>query len=201
MDDPAFPSTVDTQTGGQSSTLTSTARVGVSLNIDYIKSIPGILKVVELLFGLIVWACVASYVYAGGQHWVMFVAVTSWLFTLLLFIFCLLSLRDTMPVVSGFNWNLIEMVYAAVVTFCYFIAACVQAGTTGVGGNTFMARGHYSTYAAAAAFAFLVTIAYGVDLFFAFQSWRGAGGQLPSFTSSSPSSQPTAPTKAEEAQG
>ncbi|CAH1250173.1 CMTM8 [Branchiostoma lanceolatum] len=199
MDDPAFPSTVDTQTGGQSTTLTTTAGSAVSLNIDYIKSIPGILKVVELLFGLIVWACVASYVYAGGQHWVMFVAVTSWLFTLLYFIFCLLSLRDSMPIVSTFNWNLIETVYSAIVTFLYFIAACVQAGTTGVGGNSFMATGHYSTYAAAAAFAFLVTIAYGVDTFFAFQSWRGAGGQLPSFPSST--AQPAAATKAEEAQG
>ncbi|XP_019620877.1 PREDICTED: plasmolipin-like [Branchiostoma belcheri] len=200
MDDPAFPSTVDTQTGAQTTTLTTPERSGIGLNINYVTSIPGILKVVELLFGLIVWACVASYTYAGGQHWVMFVAVTSWLFTLLYFIFCLLSLRESMPVISGFNWNLIETVYSVVVTFLYFIAACVQAGTTGVGGNS-LVRGHYSTYAAAAAFAFLVTIAYGVDAFFAFQSWRGAGGQLPSFSFSSPSPQSTPATKAEEAQG
>ncbi|KAI8506878.1 hypothetical protein Bbelb_153170 [Branchiostoma belcheri] len=182
MEDPAFPDSVDSMPPpGTGPTQTTTGGGSmISFNIEYIKSIPGILKICELFFGLITWACVATYpyqLYAGGlgagQHWVMFVAVTTWLITLILFILFVLSVPSNVPVLSGLPWPFIEMAYNGGASVLYFLAACVQAGTTA---TRYAGSNVYTTYAAAAAFAFFTTVAYVADAFFAFQAWRSQGG-------------------------
>lgn len=67
-------------------TSTPAATTSVSFNLNYVTSVPGILKIAEMVLGLICWAIIAS---AGtfflnnspAHQFVMFVAVTSWILT------------------------------------------------------------------------------------------------------------------------
>ncbi|CAH1250176.1 CMTM8 [Branchiostoma lanceolatum] len=174
MADPGFPDS-HTTTATTTTTTTTTTPSSPFCDIGYFLTLPGILKILQLFFGLITWACVASYPYryyslGGGQHWVMFVAVTCWIVTLLLVIFYSTSLykRIALP------WLFLELVYGAAATLLYLIAFAVQAGTTHTR-YQFANSNWYNTYAAAAAFALFTTICYAVDAFLAFRNWQSGG--------------------------
>ncbi|XP_033824362.1 plasmolipin [Periophthalmus magnuspinnatus] len=171
-----FPSnvTTETSTNAQSSqqggnTLRGLAtQVSSGMDMSFVRSIPAMLMIAEIVLGLLHWALIASTLYTviPAYGWVMFVAVTSWLFTLILFILILYRVQRRLPSVP---WTLVVMVYHGVVTVLYLIAfitnaACVYHGF------------YYGHLAAAAFFAAVVTIAYGVSAFFAYLDWRGDGG-------------------------
>ncbi|XP_066265581.1 CKLF-like MARVEL transmembrane domain-containing protein 8 [Branchiostoma lanceolatum] len=152
---------------------TTTANMPISapmVDVEYIKTIPGILKIVELFLGFIAWVCIASSGYCCGENFVMFVEVTAWLATILLLVVHLLTLHNKAPL-SALPWPFIEFCYHAGVTLMYFIAACVVAATTG-NRATVWAAWYNSTYSAASAFAFFTTIAYGIDAYLSFACWR-----------------------------
>lgn len=171
-----FPSKVTTETGspstqgsqqGGNSLRGLASQVSSGMDMAFIRSIPAILMIAEIVLGLLHWALIASTLYYSvpAYGWVMFVAVTSWLITIILFFIILFSVQRKLPSVP---WTLVVMVYFGVVTVLYLIAFIVNAAS--------VYRIYYGHFAAAAFFAAVVTIAYGGSAFFAYLDWKGDGG-------------------------
>ncbi|XP_077144895.1 plasmolipin [Ranitomeya variabilis] len=138
-------------------------------DISFLKSIPGILIMVELVLGLIVWALIADtkHYYVAAFGWVLFVAIFFWLLTLVLFLLFFLQLHKRIIFVP---WPLTVFIYHAAAFVLYITAFITCAASTKLGepsGN------EYNKRAAAAFFACLVMIAYGGSAFFSFGDWRG----------------------------
>ncbi|XP_075045377.1 plasmolipin [Mixophyes fleayi] len=168
-----FPAKVSTQT---STPPESSGRMFSGLDVNFIRSIPGILMMVEMVLGLLVWVLVADSHYgsAPAYGWVMFVAVTCWLLTVILFVLILLQMQRKISVVP---WPIVVFGYHAAATLLYITAfitcaASVRVGNPGVN--------EHNKRAAASFFAGLVMVAYGGSAFFSFKEWRGAGSNAAS---------------------
>ncbi|KAM5138323.1 plasmolipin isoform 1-T1 [Mantella aurantiaca] len=171
-----FPAKVSTQT--------STAEVaghGVASflrpDISFLKSIPGILMMIEIVLGLLVWALVADSNYwpVPAYGWVMFVAVFCWLVTLIFFVLILLQLQRRISIIP---WPLVLFIYHAAATLLYVTAFITCAASVRV--NVYVPGNNFNKRAAASFFACLVMIAYGGSTFFSFTDWRGPGGNAAS---------------------
>jgi len=69
----------------RTTTTTTTTTETVTCNVGYIKSLPGILRLLELVLGLLCWALISSTyiaIISSAHRFVMFVTVTSWVLTL-----------------------------------------------------------------------------------------------------------------------
>lgn len=173
-----FPSKVTTETGspnanssqqGGNSLRGLATQVSTGMDVSFIRSIPAILMVVEIVLGLVHWAIIASTNFITHAYgWVMFVAVTSWLITLILFFIILFGVQKKLPSVP---WTFVVMVYYGVVTVLYLTAFITNAASV-------YRLFFYGEFAAAAGFAAVVTIAYGASAFFAYLDWRGDGGNV-----------------------
>lgn len=169
-----FPSKVTTETSVPQPQSSSSGRmassIAVVIDTSFIRSIPAILMIVEIIGGLIQWALIAStpFQLIAAYGWVMFVAVGLWITTTILFIMSLFGVQQKLTFVA---WPLTEMVYNGVATVLYLIGFAVNAAFASPFGILF--HGHL---AAAAAFGALVTLAYGASTYFSFMSWREAQG-------------------------
>ncbi|CAD5122304.1 DgyrCDS10742 [Dimorphilus gyrociliatus] len=131
-------------------------------DVNYIKSIPGLLKIAQIVLSLITFICASvksSFVKEGGG-WVQFVSMTALIICTVLLIFYVTSLINKLP---G-PWPLIEFVYYGVYTLFYFIAFVVAAAQ----GTKYK----IDAGKAAAAFSFFTLGTFAVDTFFKFQTWR-----------------------------
>lgn len=173
-----FPSKVTTETGSPSAHSSQqggnilrglASQVSSGMDMFFIRSIPAFLMIAEIVLGLLHWALIASTLYykSPAYGWVMFVAVTSWLITLILFFIILFSVQRKLPSVP---WTLVVMVYYGVVTVLYLTAFITNAA------SVYRWHFYYGHFAAASFFAAVVTIAYGVSAFFAYLDWKGDGG-------------------------
>lgn len=95
----------------------------LKFNIDYFTTIPGILKAVELILGIICMAC-ASPAFISATHYFLFVAVVSFIATLLWSFVYLLGIREVLNLTI--NWILTEMINTGIITLLYLIAFIVQ---------------------------------------------------------------------------
>ncbi|XP_063802292.1 plasmolipin [Pseudophryne corroboree] len=170
-----FPAKVSTQTS-TSEPSSRAGRICQDLDLIFIRSIPGILMIIEMVLGLLVWALVADSRYGAvpAYGWVMFVAIFCWLMTIILFVTILLQLQRRIAVVP---WPIVVLGYHVAATLLYitgFItcAASVQAG--------FPSPTEYNKRAAASFFAGVVMVAYGGSAFFSFSEWRGVGSNAAS---------------------
>ncbi|XP_013393474.1 plasmolipin-like [Lingula anatina] len=149
-------------TGGQATTTTTTTTTGSSgttFNIDYVKSPFGIVKLLELIIGIICIGCVGGYSTYPPTQWFMFVACSCFLVTLALLIIFLLSLDTKLSL----PWPFVELIYGFVASVLYLIAAIVLAVfTNGI-----------AALVAGTVFAFFNLIVYAVGTFLSFQDWRG----------------------------
>ncbi|XP_012674156.1 plasmolipin [Clupea harengus] len=163
-----FPGQVNTQTSSQQ----GNSHLGnMAMDVSFIKTIPAILMLVEIGVGLLVWSLIASahFYFHPAVGWVMFVAVTLWLLTIVLFFMLFFGLHHRL---SSVPWPLALMVYYAVATFLYLTAFITNAAVASSYYYTFF----YGHMAAAAFFGCVVTLTYGASTFFAFMSWKGDGG-------------------------
>jgi len=111
------------------------ASLEIRLNIGYFKTLQGIIKLVELVLGIVCMACASPagrYSLDGqilrgeGQnHWFLFVVVTSFIITLLWSFYYLLQLRDFIRVKLPFKFMTVEVIYTVIATILYFIAFIV----------------------------------------------------------------------------
>ncbi|XP_049867340.1 CKLF-like MARVEL transmembrane domain-containing protein 4 [Pectinophora gossypiella] len=139
----------------------------LKINVDYFKSPPGILKIVELVLGILCMALASPWYSA----WFVFVAVTSFITTLMWSFVYLLSIREALKI--PINWVLSELISTGLETFLYLIAFIVLfASTAGTYSNL------YGANVAAAVFGLFNTVAYGASSFLLFKEHKSstAGG-------------------------
>ncbi|XP_055533369.1 CKLF-like MARVEL transmembrane domain-containing protein 4 [Wyeomyia smithii] len=98
----------------------------IKFNVQYFKSIPGILKVVQVIIGIICMAS-ASPALIGGTHFFLFVVVSSFIATVLWSFVYLLGIREVLNL--PINWILTELINTGVSTLLYLIAFIVQLST------------------------------------------------------------------------
>ncbi|XP_076816024.1 CKLF-like MARVEL transmembrane domain-containing protein 8 [Clavelina lepadiformis] len=151
------------ETTTTTTTVTSSTTV-ITCNTSYLLSVPGILKIAEVILGLLCWALIASVggtAFSRPHQFVMFVAVTSWILTLITLVIYLSACH--VHTCSGAPWSIIEFTFNAFWAFFYVIASCVSAAFTGSVPNL----------AAATAFAFFTSIAYVIHAIWSYKIWRG----------------------------
>ncbi|KAM9807566.1 plasmolipin [Neosynchiropus ocellatus] len=156
-----FPSKVATETHAPHSQSTQARNMGAVIDMAFLKSIPAIITLAEILLGLIHWALIVSTpaTILAPYGWVLFVAITLWILTIALFFIILFGVYRMLPSVP---WSLVVMVYFAVGTVLYLTAFATNAAyATGI-----------NELGAAAFFAVVVTLLYGASTFFAFMDWR-----------------------------
>nr|XP_046250267.1 plasmolipin [Scatophagus argus] len=182
-----FPSKVDTETSsphtqgsqqGGNSFRGITANVTTMVDISFIRSIPAILMMVEIFLGLLHWALIASTfrIFPPVFGWVMFVAVTLWILTTVLFFLILFGVHRQLPTVP---WPLMVMIYNTIATVLYVTAFAANAAN--VYPFTFFVAA-YNHLAAAAFFGAVVTVVYGASAFFSYLDWKGDGGNAATST-------------------
>lgn len=140
---------------------------GIRLNVPYFKTIPGILKLVQLALGIICMAC-ASPAYIGATHWFLFVAVTSFIATLIWTAIYLLSLREALKI--PINWILTELLNTSIAAVLYMIAFIVQL-------SAWSAYRGSSSNIAAGVFGVFNTIAYAAGAYFLYVEWKSTNTQ------------------------
>ncbi|KAJ3596614.1 hypothetical protein NHX12_003018 [Muraenolepis orangiensis] len=185
-----FPSTVTTATsapqpdGGQSggnSLRGLASSISLSLDISFIRSIPGILMMVEIVSGLLQWTLIASVSFAAFTvyGWVMFVAVTLWLVTSILFCLILFGVQLKLTFVP---WPLTVMLYNAVAVFLCLTAFLCNAAFVHQYSWNYLLNYLQGYFGAAAFFGAVSTVAYGASAYFSYLDWKGNGGSAASGT-------------------
>ncbi|XP_057692421.1 plasmolipin [Corythoichthys intestinalis] len=181
-----FPSKVTTETGSPSSQSTQqggnslrglAANVTNNMDMSFIRSIPSVLMMAQIFLGLLHWALIASspYMFAPANGWVLFVAVTFWLLTSILFLSIVFGLQRRL---SAVPWPITVMVYHGVATILYLTAFLANAASVQPFYHTYF----FGHMAAAAFFSAVVTAAYGVSAFFSYLDWKGDGGNAATST-------------------
>lgn len=131
----------------------------LQFNIGYFTTIPGILKLVQLVLGIICMAC-ASPAYIGATHFFLFVAVTSFIATILWVFVYLLGIREVLNL--AVNWILTELMNTGLEAILYLIAFIVQLATW----PRYYGHWAYGSNIAAGVFGLFNTIAYACGTYF-----------------------------------
>ncbi|KAI0238589.1 hypothetical protein LSAT2_010688 [Lamellibrachia satsuma] len=154
-----MPTTYESHT-----TTTTSGPTGLAIRKEYVTSIPGIFKIVEMVVALITFICSIVFPPYKGDGWVEFVAMSALLTVGINFIFYLIGLRQQLPPFM----LLVEFIVYCVFTVFFAIAAIVAA-----------VSGHYhASIGATAFFAFAATAIFGVDTFFQFRAWKDGQTQM-----------------------
>ncbi|KAH9491648.1 hypothetical protein Btru_030577 [Bulinus truncatus] len=146
-------------TAYEHTTETQSSRPPIRPHPEYVKSVPGILKIAEIILCILVLICASiDYWYHIGGGWVQFVAASALVTTIILFIFHLFDFISHIT----FRWNFIEFIYYCVYVVLYVIAAIVAA-----------VRAHLApSIGATAFFTFAALIVYAVDTYFMYRKWQ-----------------------------
>ncbi|XP_018014267.1 uncharacterized protein LOC108671276 isoform X2 [Hyalella azteca] len=118
----AEPSTISVTTAPSYNTAPKSG-VGISLNMGYFRTGPGIVKLVQLFIAILCMACAAP-AWTNGTHWFLFVVVTAFVATSLWCFIYLLSLREAINL--PIDWLLTELLNTSLTTILYLIAVIVQ---------------------------------------------------------------------------
>lgn len=90
--------------------------------VKFLKSVPGVLRVMQIVFGTGLWVTIAANKYEGPIHFVLFVAVLFWLLTLGLFFLTLLEKQDLVPVLGGDRWLCTNLAHDVAASLLYLPA-------------------------------------------------------------------------------
>ncbi|CAG9585505.1 unnamed protein product [Danaus chrysippus] len=131
----------------------------IKINVEYFKTPPGLLKIIELVLGILCMALGTPW----ASAWYVFVAVTSFITTLMWSFVYFLSIREALKI--PINWVLSELISTCLETFFYLIAFIVM--FTSVYGN-------YGRNIAAAVFGIFNTLAYGASSYLLYQEHRSS---------------------------
>ncbi|XP_063819841.1 MARVEL domain-containing protein 1 [Pseudophryne corroboree] len=101
-------------------------RSSLSANKDFLRSFPGVLRVLQLVSGAALWITIASNTYSGAVHFALFVAVFFWLLTLILYFLTLLDKQELVPVLGGDRWLLTNLVYDALAAALHIAATVIM---------------------------------------------------------------------------
>ncbi|XP_062860225.1 plasmolipin [Trichomycterus rosablanca] len=173
-----FPGKVNTETSSPQPPTSQNQFMSMSMDLYFMKTIPGILLQVEIVLGLLVWALVSSTAYGllPAFGWVLFVSITLWILTIVLFVMLFFGMRQKL---TSIPWPLVLLVFYGVATVLYLTAFLADAASVPYFSNYPF---HYYSLAASAFFAIVVTLTYGASTFFAFLDWKGDGGNAATST-------------------
>uniref|UniRef100_A0A8C9SCW5 MARVEL domain containing 1 n=1 Tax=Scleropages formosus TaxID=113540 RepID=A0A8C9SCW5_SCLFO len=99
-------------------------------SLQFLRSIIGVARILQILLGAGLWAIIAANKYDGPVHFVLFVAVLFWLLTLALFFITLLGKQDLVPLVGGDRWLTTNAAHDLVAALLYLPAIGVMAYKT-----------------------------------------------------------------------
>ncbi|KAM9782618.1 protein MAL2 [Neosynchiropus ocellatus] len=168
--------------------------LSLPLGLEVLRTYSGALVCLEILFGGLVWILVASSHVPVPllQGWVMFVSVTSFVFSSSYLAVLITGLAARIHT----DWNFLDVFYHFLALLFYFAAFVLQAAATAANGgvvvqlqtNTtpsqmcvpyppgnilaLMWGSQYSVNVAATIFAFVVTLCYSCSLMMGFRRWR-----------------------------
>ncbi|XP_067909233.1 MARVEL domain-containing protein 1 [Heterodontus francisci] len=136
----------------------------LTIQKQFLKSLLGVLRMLQILLGAVVWIIIAVSKYDGALHYVVFVAVFFWLTTLALFFLTLLSKSDLVPIVGGDRWVLTNALHDWLAVLLYLVAAYLMGSKTNDKSYcnlpTYSYRCPYKIYLSAAVFVSLCTLLY-----------------------------------------
>ncbi|GJQ71597.1 hypothetical protein Trydic_g11300 [Trypoxylus dichotomus] len=95
----------------------------LKLHPEYFKTQPGILKIAQLIFGILCMA-LASPALLGGTHWFLFAATISFIGSLVWSCVYLLGIREALNL--PIDWLLSELINTGIATVLYAIGFLVQ---------------------------------------------------------------------------
>ncbi|XP_038678088.1 MARVEL domain-containing protein 1 [Scyliorhinus canicula] len=136
----------------------------LSIQKQFLKSFLGVLRMLQIVLGAVVWVTIAVSKYDGTLHYVVFVAVFFWLSTLLLFFFSLLGKSDLVPMVGGERWTMTNALHDWLAVLLYLVAAGLMSDKTQKKSfcnlPTYTHRCPYKVYLSATVFVCLCTLLY-----------------------------------------
>ena len=142
---------------------------GIRLNVTYFRTIPGIIKLVQLLLGIICMAC-ASPAHVGASHWFLFVAVTAFIATMLWCFVYFLSIREALKI--PINWILSELLNTTAFAVLYMIAFIAQLSVWSA-----LHSNYTASNIAAGVFGIFNTLAYAAGSYFLYVEWKSSNTQ------------------------
>ncbi|XP_077295733.1 plasmolipin-like [Arctopsyche grandis] len=143
---------------GFHTTSTSTNHnTNIRFDSGYVKTLPGMIKITQIVLNLLGFICieVSGYSFHSRGSWFNTVAMGGFWFTGIMLAFYLFHVLEKFYKIP---WLKIELVFCALWTLFYLLAACLAA-TFGL-----------EAYAAASFFGFCAMIAYGYDAYLKFRA-------------------------------
>ncbi|XP_043912159.1 MARVEL domain-containing protein 1 [Protopterus annectens] len=153
----------------------------LTVNRDFAKSCPGVLRVLQILFGAAFWITIASSKYEGSSHFAVFVAVFFWLMTLALYFLTLLDKQDLVPILGGNHWLLTNLIQDVVATALYAAAIGIVIYKTEqysfCNVEKYRLPCYYKVYLVASAFGCVCAVVYLISAIY-FVCRKCRGGQI-----------------------
>jgi len=145
----------------------------VRVNVYYYRTLPGLLKLVELVFGLICIACGAPSHGISAVDWFLFVVVLLFILTFVWIVLYLFNLNQALTL----PWPMIEMGYTGFATLLEFLAAVVLLVRITSTNDYWYAMfwggtSRYNSYVAAGVFALFNMLVFASECFLHYQEWR-----------------------------
>ncbi|XP_033612818.1 CKLF-like MARVEL transmembrane domain-containing protein 8 [Fukomys damarensis] len=145
----------------------STTSSSLAYDREFLRTLPGLLIVAEIVLGLLVWTLIAGteYFRVPAFGWVMFVAVFYWVLTVFFLIIYITMTYTRIPQVP---WTTVGLCFNGSAFILYLSAAVVDATSVSPERDSH----NFNSWAASSFFAFLVTICYAGNTYFSFIAWR-----------------------------
>ncbi|XP_064097837.1 CKLF-like MARVEL transmembrane domain-containing protein 4 isoform X2 [Macrobrachium rosenbergii] len=133
---------------------------GISFSIQYFKTGPGIVKIIELIIGILCMACAAP-AWTRGTHWFLFVVVTAFVSTSLWCFIYLLNLKGAINL--PIDWLLTELLNTSITTLLYLIAVIVQFCSITLEPERNITAGVFGVFN---------MLAYAIGSFYLYRDWK-----------------------------
>ncbi|XP_071817248.1 plasmolipin-like [Apostichopus japonicus] len=114
MADGDFPDSYETKT----TTTTTSSTTVCTYNVAYIQTLDGMLRIAEIVVGLIYWICVAAAGWYPGGGFVLSATIIIWIFTIIIFCLYLFMIVERITII---NWPLSEFISNIIWAICHFI--------------------------------------------------------------------------------
>jgi len=99
----------------------------MELNARYFASIPGIIKIVQVILGLVIMVCIGIPVTWFTRLFIFVVAYSFAVSVILVFAYLVTLSRVVLP---NIHWTFVELVYTAVTSIAYFVTAVMHLALT-----------------------------------------------------------------------
>lgn len=141
----------------------------IRINFAYFRTVPGMIKILQVLLGIICMA-LATPALLAGTHWFLFVVIISFIATLIWIFVYLLSVREALNL--PINWYLTELLNTGLITILYAIAFIVQLSVWSVPYSS----SHRFSNILAGVIGMINTIVYAIGCYFLYNEWTGSKG-------------------------